>query len=469
LNTLPPVPRIDAEIALTDRLAEFVARLELDQVPEAARAVARNCMMDVIGSALVGVPEPASCGVFGLVRDEGSAPVATVFGAGFQTSAAAAALANGTSAHALDFDDVSPPMRGHPSVVCAPPALALAESLGRSGAETLLAYIAGMEVTVCLAYAVGRTHYDTGWHSTGTLGAIGAAAAAAKILRLDAERTRTALAIAASMSSGLRCNFGTMTKPLHAGHAARNGVTAAQLAAREFTANPAALEAPLGFIDLYTDSPDLETAVSRLGLEWFLLSPGINLKRHPCCYGAHHAIDALLALRERHDIRATDIEAIDVLVAPQGLAAVIHDRPRTGLEGKFSIPYTMAAAVVDGAVSLAAFTDAQVLRPELQSLLRRVHCREAEGRPSSVEMPRYAEVTVSLRDGSKVSERVTHPRGSAAVPMSPAELQAKFRDCASVCLDKAATERAIELLQSIEQQPSLRDLMVALQGPCRSA
>lgn len=468
MNTMPRVPRTDAGIALTDRLADFVARLDLEQIPEAARVVARNCMMDVIGSALIGVPEPVSSSVFGLVREEGSSPVATVFGAGFKTSAAAAALANGTSGHALDFDDVSPPMRGHPSVVCAPPALALAEALGRSGADTLLAYIAGMEVTVCLAYAVGRTHYDTGWHSTGTLGAIGAAAAASKILRLDVQRTRTALAIAASMSSGLRCNFGTMTKPLHAGHAARNGVTAAQLAAKGFTANEAALEAPLGFIELYTDSPDLETAVSRLGREWFVLEPGINLKRHPCCYGAHHAIDAILELRGQHDIRAPDVEAIDVLVAPQGLAAVIHDRPKTGLEGKFSIPYTMAAAIVDGAVSLAAFTDEQVMRPELQSLLRRVHCREAEGRPSSVEMPRYAEVTVNLRDGRQVCQRVTHPRGSAAVPMAPEELQAKFRDCAAACLDGAAAERAIELLQSIERQAGLDELMAALRGRCQT-
>lgn len=463
--TTQPVLKPAAHPApLTDLLARFVSGLEYSAPPEEALRVARACIMDVVGSALAGVHEPVSRKVFSMVQEDGASAAATVFGAGFRTSAAGAALANGTSGHALDFDDVSPPMRGHPSVVCAPPALALAEMKGRSGADALLGYIAGVEVTVCLAYAAGRNHYDIGWHSTGTLGAIGAAAAAAKVLGLDLDQTRVALAIAASMSSGLRCNFGTMTKPLHAGHAARNGVTAAALAARGFTANGAALEAQLGFFDLYTDAADVQAAASRLGREWSILKPGLNLKRHPCCYGAHHAIDAMLELCAEGGVRAENVENIDVLVAPQGLAAVIHDRPHTGLEGKFSIPYTMAAVVIDGGLSLASFTDEQVMRPELQALLKKVHCHEAEGKPASVETPRYAEVTVSLRDQRKLQKRVSHPRGSAAAPMSPAELQQKFKDCAAACLEPAQIERSMQMLLEIDRLPDLTALMAALRG-----
>jgi len=461
-----PLPKPTVPLPLTDSLARFVHTLELKAVPAPALAVARNCIMDTVGVALAGVAEPVGSKIIDFVREEGARPVATVFGAGFRTSAADAALANGTTGHALDFDDVSPPMRGHPSVVCAMAALAVAEAEGKSGADVLLGYIAGVEVMVCLAYAVGRKHYDIGWHSTSTLGSIAAAAAAAKVRGLDLGQTRTALAIGASMSSGLRRNFGSMTKPLHAGHAAKNGVTAAALAARGFTADGTAIEAPLGFLSLFSDRAAPEAA-ARLGNEWGIVNPGLNLKRHPCCYAAHHAIDAALELRAEHHLTGAEIERIDVLVAPKGLTAVIHDRPVTGLEGKFSLPYTVAAALVDGVVPMGAFTDEQVMRPALQALLRKVHAREAEGDPVSVETPRFADVTLTLTGGRKLRKHVQYPRGAAANPMSQDELDAKFRDCAALVLAAPAVEEALAMLHGIDDLPTLGPLMTLLAGSRR--
>lgn len=449
--------------SFTAALADFASGLTLEAVPTAAIDIARRSMLDTAGVALAGTPEPASRNVAAMVAEQGARPVATVIGAGLGTSAALAALANGTSGHALDFDDVSGPMRGHPSVVCAAASLAATEAAGGSGADALRGYVAGVEVMVCLAYAAGRRHYDRGWHSTSTLGSIAAAAACANVRGLDAERTRVALAIAASMSSGLRRNFGSMTKPLHAGHAARCGVDAAALAAHGFSADPCAIEAPLGFFALFAERADLGAA-SRLGRDWGVLTPGLNLKRHPCCYAAHHAIDATLALREAHALTGGEIERIDVDVAPRGLTALIHDRPQTGLEAKFSLPYTLAVALVDGEVSLAKFTDACVGRVELQALLRKVHAREAAGDPESVETPRFAEVTLALADGRRLQQRVQYPRGAAANPMTDAEVDRKFLDCAQVRLAPAEAARALELLRGIDRLPRLDALMTVLAG-----
>jgi 2-methylcitrate dehydratase PrpD len=319
---------------------------------------------------------------------------------------------------------------------------------------------------VCLAYAVGRKHYDVGWHSTSTLGSIAAAAAAAKVRGLSAAQTCVALAIGASLASGVRRNFGSMTKPLHAGHAAKNGVIAAALAARDFTADVAAIEAPLGFLALFTDSAAPEAA-ARLGREWGILKPGLNLKRHPCCYAAHHAIDATLELRNEHNLNGSEIQRIDVLVAPRGLTALIHDRPTRGLEGKFSLPYTLAAALVDGALPMSAFTDEMVMRPALQALLRAVHAQEADGDPVSVETPRFADVTLTLTDGRKLQRRVQYPRGAAANPMTYDELDAKFRDCASLSLQEKSVEQALHMLHEVDHLPDVRGLMAVLAGAGR--
>lgn len=452
--------------SVTEHIAYFAATLALDAVPAPALQVARACLQDLIGVTLAGVGEEAARLGARWVAEEGGRPDATVFGTALRTSAANAAFANGIAGHALDLDDVSLAMRGHPSVVAGQAALAVAEASGASGADLLAGYVAGVETTIALGFGIGRTHYIAGWHSTATLGTVGAAAAAARVRGLDADTTRLALGIAASLASGMRCNFGSMTKPLHAGHAARNGVMAAALAAAGFTANARALESPIGFFALFSDDADPRRTVERLGTQWALVSPGINIKRHPCCYGTHHAIDAVLALRAAHAIDAATVRRIVVRVAPGGMAALIHDRPESGLQGKFSLPYTVASALIDGAPTLATFEDTAVRRVDVQACMERVEYVEAQGAPVTGDDPRFAEVTLHLDDGRVLDCRIDHPRGSPEAPLTQDQLDRKFVELAEGVLGgKERALAALVPLHAIDHLHDMRDLTAALTAP----
>ena len=451
-----------AALGLTAQAAQFASTLDLANVPADARRVARECLQDFVGVTLAGVPEDASRLALAWVEEEGSSPAASVFGTGLRASAANAALVNGTTGHALDLDDVCLAMRGHPTTVVGPAVMAIAEATGASGANALAGYIAGVELLIAMGFGIGRTHYPAGWHSTATLGTVGAAAGVARVLGLDAAATQHALGIAASFASGMRCNFGSMTKPLHAGHAARNGVVAASLAARGFTANTSALESPIGFFSLFSRDPDVERVAARLGHTWSLIEPGMCIKRHPCCYGTHHAVDAVLAMRAEHGLAPESVRNIVALVAPGGMAALIHNRPATGLQGKFSLPYTLAAALMDGALTLATFGDAAVARPQARTLMERVECHEAEGTPVGGDDPRFAEVTLHLEDGRVLSRRVEHPRGSPQDPLTQDELDCKFLDCASLVLSDVVSSLALDSLHRFERLKDMRELTRAL-------
>lgn len=454
-------------LKLTGRAAQFAATLDLASVPADAKRVARECLQDFVGVTLAGVPEDASRLALAWLKEEGTAPIASVFGTDVLASASNAALVNGTAGHALDLDDVCLAMRGHPTTVVGPAVMAVAEAIHAGGSDTLAGYIAGVELVIAMGFGMGRTHYPAGWHSTATLGTVGAAAGVARVLGLDTASTQHALGIAASFASGMRCNFGSMTKPLHAGHAARNGVVAASLAAKGFTANAGALEAPLGFFALFSDDPDIDRVASRLGRTWSLVEPGMCIKRHPCCYGTHHAIDAILGLRAEHGLTPEAVRKIVALVAPGGMAALIHNRPVTGLQGKFSLPYTLGAALADGALTLGSFSDAAVARPAVRALMDRIECREAEGTPVGGDDPRFAEVTLHLEDGRTLVRRVEHPRGSPQQPLTQEELDRKFLDCASLVLDDITASLALDKLHAFERLKDLRELTRALGASVR--
>jgi 2-methylcitrate dehydratase PrpD len=241
---------------------------------------------------------------------------------------------------------------------------------------------------------------------------------------------RNALGIAASMAGGSRQNFGTMTKPLHAGLAARDAVIATQLAANGFTADQEQLEGPLGFFNQYGSNPELTLVESSLARPDVLLTQGVSVKKYPCCYGTHRTADATLALYAR-GARAADVRSVRVSVEPGGLQAIIHHRPTTGLQGKFSNEYVVAACLLDGGVKLSTFTDSAVNRAEAQELLRRVVIQEAETPPfgrNSFEHA-YATVEITLVDGTEVRERCDVPRGDGRAPLAAHEIEAKFRDC----------------------------------------
>jgi 2-methylcitrate dehydratase PrpD len=453
-------------MGVTEQLANFVVETTLADVPAQVYIRAKEAMLDGLGCALVGSPTPSGKLMTQYVRERSEIPRAGVIGSGFKTSAPLAALANATLAHGLDFDDVNWSMSGHPTVPLLPAVLALGQEVHASGPAVLLAYTLGFEVETKIGLGVNPRHYDLGWHATSTLGTLGAAAACAKLLRLDVEKTRMALGIAASTAAGLRQNFGTMTKPLHPGQAAMNGVTAAQLAQLGWTADANILEAPYGFCQLYagTDHYDLDHIVKRLGNPFELLATGVAIKQYPCCAFTHRALDGILALVQQHQLRADAVVGVECQVGRPTLEVLIHTRPQTGLEGKFSMQYCLAAALLDQRVGLLSFSDEKVRRPAAQGLFERVTMRlhpDAQRHSTSgEELP--VKIAVTLQDGSTVSTTVQHATGHPANPLSTIALQDKFEDCAYGVLERPDIRQVIELLQGMEQVEDIGRLMDVL-------
>jgi 2-methylcitrate dehydratase PrpD len=442
-------------------IAEFVSKTGWDAVPAAAAAAAKRAVLDTIGVTLAGSVEPPAAILRGLAEVEGGTPLCTVIGTPLRTGAVWAALVNGAAAHALDFDDTNFAMMGHPSAPVLMAALAAGEAAAATGRGLLLAFLIGFEVEVALGEAVNPSHYERGWHATGTLGALGAAAAAAKLLELDPAATLTALGIAASQASGLKENFGTMTKPFHAGHAARSGVLAALLARDGFTASASALDGAQGFLALARDARG--GAVGELGAPWRILSTGVAVKPYPCCAMTHSAIDALLDLRREHGIQGDDVAGVEVEVSPIVPTVLLHPSPSTGLEAKFSMEYCSATALARGRIGVEAFDDAAVQDPEIRGLMRRVTMRVIPEGVNTGTGSAHSDVRVTLRDGRVVTRPARGARGHPDAPLTDAELRAKFESCAARVLPAARIETIAEILASMEGCPDVRTLTSLLQ------
>jgi 2-methylcitrate dehydratase PrpD len=341
-----------------------------------------------------------------------------------------AALVNGAAAHVLDYDDVTSPMRGHPSVALLPGLLALAEAEDADGAAVAAAYAVGFEVIVKLSRAFGQEHYAAGWHSTTAIGGIGATVAAGHLLGLTETGIADAIGLFLGQCGGTRANFGTQAKSFQVGAACAGSVRSALLARAGLDAGHGALDGPAGFAALYGGGADgaeaLHAELDRLGAgEGELRAAGLDVKKYPLCYATHRALDAVLDLRSEADLRPGDVTGVDVRTSGAALVPLVHHRPRTGLEAKFSMEYAIAAALLDGKVRLASFADAAVNRPQAQALITRVRARETD----TPLTPRWAEVSLDLVDGRVLRRRTDVLRGSAADPLSLAELNEKAADC----------------------------------------
>jgi 2-methylcitrate dehydratase PrpD len=449
----------------TEELAQFAFDLGFDSVPEEAFRWAKDAILDCIGVALAGAKEDAGSIITEYVREVGGKPESGVLAAGFKTSAANAALANGTLAHALDYDDYSlANWMGHPTAPILPAILALGQRNKISGKEMLLAYVIGYEVGGRIGAGVGRGHYECGWHATATLGTMGAAAASAKILKLDTARTQMTLGIASSEASGVRQNFGTMTKPLHPGLAARNGVVAASLAEKGFTADGCTLEGSVGFSQVLTRGGyDLKKMTAGLGKKFLIVQHGISIKPYPCCADGHRCIDAMLHLVFKHDLRPQDVKSIECRTSDMVPRIMIRQRPQTGDEAKFSMPFCMAVALLDRKLGLQQFTTERVQDPRMQELISRVsfvHPPEATGYEG---MERYPErVTVKLCDGTVYSHEVSESKGRPTNRLTESELTAKYRECADGVIPPERIDRSIDMLYSLEKLADISGLMDVL-------
>jgi 2-methylcitrate dehydratase PrpD len=447
-------------MGITEIIGRYVSELRYDQLPPKAVEAAKTAFIDCLGVALAGSREKSATLCAEIARREAAVGEASVIGHGFKSSAIQAAFVNGTSAHALDFDHSL--YLGQPTSAVIPALMSLGESRGASGRDLLQAYVAGFEVTAKIARSIPEKGRG-GWHSAGTLGTLGASLSSAKLLRLDADQVRMALGIATSMASGIVCNYGTMTKPLDTGLAARNGVTAAKLAREGFTANPDSLESKMGFYGAFLSLPPDRSPFAELGHSYDLIH-GLKIKPYPCGGLSHNAIDAVLGMRSVHKITPDMVESIDVDVAGHAYSRLVFRVPRTGLEGKFCMGYVLARAMIDGKVSLDAFTDTAVREPVYLKFAERVQMRLDPNFVESSTEARPCKVVMRLKNGQTVTRQVEHAKGGREHPLSEEELREKFADCARRAIGEQAIAEVLHFLRSLESVQDIRPLGQLLMG-----
>ncbi len=431
---------------LTQRLAEFVIETRTSDVPSEAMDASRDALVDTLGVGVVGSLEEVSEIALRYVAGMEARREASIWGTHVASTMAETAFVNGILGHALDFDDVHASVHGHPSTTIVPAALAVGEANNASGEALLAAYAIGLEVAAKLGTAFGSGHYQRGWHSTATAGIFGSTAAAARLLGLDVRQLRHALGLAGSQAAGLLKNFGTMTKPFHAGHAARCAVQSALIARAGFTADTSLFDGDDGFLRTYgeKDSQPLAPLVERLGKPWEAVEPGLSFKRWPCCYCNHRSIGVLLQMIKEHGIRGQDVQAVEIGFPPGSDTALVHTDPHTGLEGKFSIEYVAAACLLDGKVGIDTFTDVMVNRPEVRALMKKVKRYRIQDSGMYSGAVGYNDVMVRIGKG-EYKVRENRSPGSPAWPMSAEERDEKFLDCAGRVLGDVGAKAVLEL------------------------
>jgi len=459
-------------MGLTQEVAGYVACTRYRDLPKDVVQLARGFILDGLGVALAGSTDECSRIVQRHIRRAGGRGESSILGTALSAPAPKAALANGVAGHAMDYDDTQLStskeavygLLTHPTTPVLAAVLAIGEREKISGEEFVLAYLLGVEVECRIADAINPRHYQSGFHSTATMGGLGAAMAVGKILRLKEAQLITTLGIAASMAAGLRENFGTMTKPLHAGRAAENGVNAALLARDGFTAATNILEAHRGFFNAMAGGFDESKISGRLGAPYFMKEPGISIKPYPSGSLSHPAQDLILDLVRQHDLSANDIERIDVGTNSNVPNALIYPMPKTALEGKFSIPFCMAVAVLERKAGIAQFQDRKVRDKKIIELMKRVTLYvDDELEKLGYDQVR-SRIRIALRNGRTIEGRYDVARGHPEKPMSWADLGEKFRDCAALVLTDKNAEDVVELTARVEELKSLSPLIRALTG-----
>ncbi|MSR19364.1 MAG: MmgE/PrpD family protein [Gemmatimonadetes bacterium] len=461
----------------TGAVVEFICRSRLRDFPAEALEIAKRCIIDGLGVMLAGSTQDAGRILSEHVRGSDPRTEATVFGPGpFRTGSASAALVNGTAGHALDWDDTQLATSAdrifglltHPTIPPLVAAMALGEPRRVSGARFLEAFLTGFEVECKIAEAIHPDHYKKGFHSSGTVGTFGAGVAAAKLLGLDATATAHMLAIAASSASGIRVSFGSMTKPLHVGRAAQNGVTAAELAGRGLTGGKDALDPPWGFFQTFSHGSgfDPERIIPVLGQPHTIVSPGVSIKPYPCGVLGHPTMDAMRRLVIAHDVKPEHIKAIRVRAGSNILNPLRYAIATNELEAKFCPAFMVSAIALRRKAGIHEFNDEFVQSAPVQALMRKVErvldpVIEAKGWEKI-----RSTVEVDLLDGRTLVEHADERyRGGPDLPFTRDELYDKWSDCASLVLGKAAVDEAFELVDGIEALPDITTLTRVLGSP----
>ncbi len=457
---------------LTRYVADFVCGTKASDLPEDVVALGKKSILDGLGLALSGSVAKSGELVRRHLADLNlGTGAATVIGSAYRVAPRFAAFANGVGIHADDYDDTQLAVAKdrvyglltHPTAPALPAALAMGEATGADGRAVMLAYHLGVEVECKIAEAIDPRHYQTGFHATATCGTFAAASAAARLIGLDREATARALSLAGSQSAGLRENFGTMTKPFHAGRASESGVVAVQFASYGWTATDKILEAPRGFFRAAGGGFDLAAIAGKLGAPWTFADPGISIKPHPSGSLTHPGMTEMLRLIREHGLKAENVDRVRVGTNQNMPNALIHHRPQNELQAKFSMEFCMAILLLDGKANLHEFTDETVLRPDVQAMIEKVDfvvddVAEAAGYDKMTTI-----IDVELKDGRKVSGRADFGKGSPANPMSYDEVADKFRGCCDFAgWPKDRTETVVGMVRDLESLPSLEPLMAQL-------
>lgn len=451
-------------------LARRICALDFGELPAEAVHWAKVGILDTVGVTLAGAQEEATRVLAAVTLRGGSGGPALVFGSATRARALDAALVNGTAAHALDYDDCNNTLGGHPSAPILPALFALADETGASGREFIAAYVAGFETECKLGLGLNFHQYTHGWHPTTTLGVFGCAAACAKLFGLSEERTATALAIAASLASGIKSNFGTMVKPLHVGHCNRSGLLAAALAREGFTANLDAFEHKQGYFNVYNGPGNYDAGkiLPAWGRPFDIVEPGIAIKQYPCCGSTHPAVDAALKLARAHALDPDAIERVEVRIHARRLEHTDRPDPRSALDAKFSVQYCVARAIADRRLAIEHFEGRAFEEPAVRRLLGRVCAAPYTTAQFPADNHFGAEVRIALRGGAVLCAKVEQPLGrTARNALPPERLREKFEDCASRALAREQAVAAYSAIQRLESLEDMRELTALLARSAR--
>src|SRR6266849_5492866 len=453
---------------LTDYVAKFVSHAKYEDIPGEVVELGKKSILDGLGLALAGSNAQTGTLCRRYLEKIGVCDgKSTIIGSARKTSPRFAAFVNGVSIHADDFDDTQ--LAGakdrvygllmHPTVPVLPAIFALAEERAVTGKEWMLAYHVGAEVECKIAEATSPRHYQDGFHSTGTCGPFGSAAACAKLLRFEHSEILNTFGLVASQSGGLRENFGTMTKPFQAGHAAESGLVSAELVALGWTAAGQILEADRGFFHAFGGSYDTTAIMDRLGKPWTFASPGISLKPYPSGSLTHPAMTELARMIEANNIQAAQVEKIDVGANHNMTTTLLHHQPKTGLEAKFSMEFCMAILLLERKAGLGEFSDKVVQRPDVQEMIHRVNFYEDPEAESAGYDKMTSLLKINLKDGRVITGRADFGKGSPANPMTFEEAAAKFRGCAEFAdWPVVKTEKIIAFVRALDTAPDVSAL-----------
>jgi len=453
-------------MSLARQLAERITALRYEDLSPQAVYWCKVAVLDTVGVTLAGSVEAAASIVEDVIGLHASTGPSLIFGTNRRASCLDAALVNATAAHALDFDNTTSNMGGHVSATMVPALIAAGEAFDANGRDLLLAHAAGFE-TARIGLGLNPYHSDKGWHPTSTLGVFAVAAACARLLRLSVAETETALALSTSLAAGTKANFGTMTKPLHAGQCARSGLLAVLLARKGFTANPDAFEHKQGFFNVFNGTGNYDAAriLEGWGDPLDIVTPGASYKQYPCCYSTHAAVEAALTLVRGHGpFDAGAVARVDSWTSARALAHTNRPHPNSALDAKFSVQYCVARALLHGKVVLEHFDGDAYREPVVRALLPRVHAATYTGKPFSPDDLFDAEVKVTLADGRAFSAKVDRPLGRTSDnPIAPEQIKAKFENCALRVLAPDAVAAVSRVIESFEEVDAMREFTMLLE------